>query len=196
MQTDQVFAAVQRGYNELEQASHGDILAYFDGLSPDAMVGHVSNIKGIVFEQMVADQLAEQGISATLFEATNHPIVEITLWSDSDIAYEAQLKATESVSYIEATLEEYPDIPIIATAEVANAIDSEMVINSGISSEELTMLVDSTLSGAEVADFAVASDIIGDSVGDAVGDSILSTVADVALPVSPLGLIGFLFGLF
>lgn len=58
------------------------------------------------------------------------------------------------------------------------------------------MLVDSTLSGAEVADFAVAPDIIGDSVGDAVGDSILSTVADVALPVSPLGLIGFLFGLF
>ena len=160
------------------------------------MVGHVSNIKGIVFEQMVADQLAEQGISATLFEATNHPIVDITLWSDSDIAYEAQLKATESVSYIEATLEEYPDIPIIATAEVANAIDSEMVINSSISSEELTMLVDSTLSGAEVADFAVASDIIGDSVGDAVGDSIFSTVADVALPVSPLGLIGFLFGLF
>ncbi len=66
-----VFDAVRRGYNELEFASNDDILAYFGDINPDAMSGHISNIKGIVFEQQVVNALNEQGMDAMLFEATN-----------------------------------------------------------------------------------------------------------------------------
>lgn len=199
MQTETVFDAVRRGYNELESSSNQDILTYFDNVSPDEMVGHISNIKGITFEQEVASLLAEQGVSAELFDATNHPVVDITLWGDSDIAFEAQLKATDSVSYIQTTLEEYPDIPIIATSEVAAAVDSTMVIDSGISNTELTALVDTTLSGEAGWSFTESGDAViaatGELSSDVATEGVLEAVADVALPISPLGIIGFFFGL-
>ena len=199
MQTETVFDAVRRGYNELEIASNQEIIAYFDNVSPNEMVGHISNIKGITFEQEVASLLAEQGVSAELFEATNHPMVDIALWSDSDIAFEAQLKATDSVGYINATLEEYPDIPIIATSEVAIAIDSEMVIDSGINHQELTELVEATLSGASLSAVTDAGDIAGevttDFASETASEGVLEAIADVALPISPLGILGLFFGL-
>ena len=198
MQTESVFDAVRRGYNEMENTSNQEIVAYFDTVSPDEMVGHISNVKGIAFEQEVASLLAEQGVSAELFEATNHPMVDITLWSDSDIAFEAQLKATDSVGYINATLED-PDIPIIATSEVADAVDSIMVIDSGISNTELTSLVDATLSGEAGLSFTESYDAVigatGEISSDVAAEGVLEAVADVALPISPLSIIGFFFGL-
>lgn len=145
MLPDVVFEAVRRGYNELESASNQEILAYFDAVSPDAMIGHINNIKGIAFEQEVASRLAEYGLTVELFESTNHPVVDISILTDSDIAIEAQLKATDSASYINATLEATPETPIIATSEVAVALEQPMVINSGIGNEQLTHLVESTL---------------------------------------------------
>ena len=202
MQTDSVFHAVRRGYSELENASYQEILTYFDSISPDAMIGHISNIKGIAFEQEVVSLLAEQGINAELFEATNHPVVDISVWSDNDIAIEAQLKATDSIGYINDTLTEYPDIPIIATSEVARATDSAIVIDSGISNEELTGFVGTTLSGmppltdndSEAPVLDAASENISGIAGDA-GEGVFEAVTDAAMPISPLGIIGFLFGL-
>ena len=190
MQTDLVFDAIRRGYNELECASNQQIQDYFDDLSADAMIGHVSNIKGIAFEQMVVNSLAEQGIASEVFEATNHPVVDIAILQDSDIAFEAQLKATDSASYINTALDAYPDVSIITTSEVASSIDNAMVINSGIGNDELTASVEVTLMGADSA--AIATD----SVGDAVGDGLFEAIADVAVPISPIGFgIGLLFGL-
>ena len=48
-----------------------------------------------------------------------------------------QLKATDSVSYINETLNENPDVEIVATTEVAQTMDNEMVIDSGISNDVL-----------------------------------------------------------
>lgn len=199
MQTETVFDAVRRGYNQLESSSNQDILTYFDSVSPDEMVGHISNIKGIAFEQEVASLLAEHGVSAELFDATNQPIVDIMLWADNDIAFEAQLKATDSASYIQTTLEEYPDIPIIATSEVAAAVDSTMVIDSGINNTELTTLVDTTLSGEAGWSFTESGDSVFEATGeissDVAAEGVLEAVADVAVPISPINLIGFFFGL-
>lgn len=51
-----------------------------------------------------------------------------------------QIKATHSLSYIRDTLERYPDVPIVATTEVAHrAADAglgDMVVDSGISLDE------------------------------------------------------------
>ncbi|HHQ4563063.1 hypothetical protein [Aeromonas veronii] len=184
-----VFDAVRRGYNELELASNDDIFDYFADVNPDAMSGHISNIKGIVFEQEIVNVLNEQGMDAMLFEATNHPVSDIALMDDGDIAAEVQLKATDSVSYINETLSANPDIPIIATSEVADSFDSTMVIDSGIDNVALDNAVSEVLTG-EIANH------IGESVAsDVASEGLADFVADVALPISPIGLIGALFGL-
>ncbi|MCB5460138.1 hypothetical protein BCT70_002935 [Vibrio lentus] len=185
-----VFDAVRRGYNELELASNDEILDYFVDVNPDAMSGHISNIKGIVFEQEVVTALNEQGMDAMLFEATNHPVSDIALMSDGDIAAEVQLKATDSVSYINETLAENSDIPIIVTSEVADSLDSTMVIDSGIDNAALTDSVSETLTGEMV------HGIGGSVASDVASEGLAELVADVAIPVSPIGFgIGLLFGL-
>lgn len=190
MMTSSVFDAVRRGYNDLELASNSDIVAYFDDISPDAMSGHISHIKGIVFEQEVTQALNEQGLDAMMFEATNHPISDIALMNDGEIAAEMQLKATDSVSYINETLAENPDVPIIVTSEVAKKIDHAMVIDSGIDDLALEEAVNETLIGEAVG-------AVGESVAsDAASEGLAELVADIAVPISPIGFgIGLLFGL-
>lgn len=184
-----VFDAVRRGYNELELANNNEILDYFADVNPDTMAGHISNIKGIVFEQEVVAALNEQGMDAMLFEATNHPISDIALMSDGDIAAEVQLKATDSVSYINETLADNPDIPIIVTSEVADSLGSSMVIDSGIDNAALGEAVTETLSDDVLTGAAESV------VSDAVSQGLAEAVADVALPISPIGIVGALFGL-
>jgi len=165
IQSSTVFDAVRRGYNDLEHSSNGEIVDYFSDVEPDELTGHISNIKGIVFEQEYVEQLASQGVEAQIFEATNHPVVDIAIFEDGEVVNELQLKATDSVSYINATLEEHPDVSIIATSEVARGMDSEMVIDSGIENSVLE---------------------------EAVVETILSEAVN---PVSPISIVGWLFGL-
>lgn len=160
-----VFDSVRRGYNELEYASNDDIVAYFDAVDPDAIGGHISNVKGILFEQMYVEQLANQGIEASVFEATNHPDVDVAIFNDGELTAELQLKATDSVSYINTTLAENPDVAIVATSEVAAHFDSEMVIDSGISDA-----------------------LLEEGVAETLFDDALN-------PVSPLSVLGWLIGL-
>lgn len=186
-----IFEAVRRGYSELDFASNSQIIDYFDNVAPDAMSGHISNIKGIVFEQEVVNALNEQGLESLMFEAVNHPISDIALMDDGDIAAEIQLKATDSISYINETLSEYPDVPIIATTEVANGFDSDMVFDSGISNEALGEAVSDTLfdEGATELGSELLNDAVSDSLADVVGESLLP------IPVSPIGIVAALLGL-
>lgn len=190
-----VFDSVRRGYNELETSSNSEILNYFDGIEPDAMVGHISNIKGIVFEHEIVNALNEQGLDAMMFEATNHPISDIALMSDGDIAAEMQLKATDSVSYINETLAQHSDIPIITTSEVADGIDSVMVIDSGLDNSALNDVVTETLFG-EAANEA-GTELVSDMASDAVSEGLAGVIGEsiLPIPISPLGLIGAIFGL-
>ncbi|WP_229359742.1 hypothetical protein [Ferrimonas aestuarii] len=190
-----VFDAVRRGYSELEHTSNSEILDYFDGVTDDAIQGHVSNIKGILFEQTYVEQLAEHGVQAQLFEATNHPVSDIALMSGGDIAAEMQLKATDSVSYINETLADNPDIAVVTTSEVAaqvdpNLLEAGLVIDSGISNQDLNTEVSSAI-------FGETSSEIGLDATSEVGAELLS---DAIIPISPIGLgvsaIGALFGIF
>ena len=135
--SSEVFDSIRRGYNELDDASNEDIIEYFQNVDTDSISGHVSNIKGILFEQEYVEQLASEGIHAEIFEATNHPVVDISIIEDGIVVNELQLKATESVSYINSTLAEHPAVEIVATTEVASQMNSDMVIDSGISESAL-----------------------------------------------------------
>ena len=165
IEEQQVFSAVRRGYNELEFADNNAIQDYFSNIDADSAAGHVSNIKGILFEMEYVDTLAAKGIEAEIFEATNHPVSDIMIMEGLEVVDEIQLKATSSVAYISDTLEAHPDVPIVVTAEVAANFNTDMIIDSGI---ENAVLED-----------AVTSTLIDDAVN----------------PVNPLSILGWLFGL-
>ena len=133
----EVLDSIRRGYNELKFSSDSEIINYFEKIEEESISGHVSNIKGILFEQEYVDHLATQGIHAQIYEATNHPITDLAIIEDGYIVNELQLKATESSSYIQATLNDHPDVEIVATTEVASQIDSDIVIDSGIEESAL-----------------------------------------------------------
>jgi len=161
----EVFEAVQRGYNELEFASNAEIIDYFSSIDDEAVAGHVSHVKGILFEQEYLDLLEVQGIEAQVFEATNHPATDIAIMDGDEVVHELQLKATDSSSYISATIEEHPDIEVVATTEVATGFDADLVTDSGIEDAALEQAVTDTL------------------------------LDEAVNPVSPISVIGWLFGL-
>ena len=108
------------------------------GLSdPAAMTGMTSLVKGAYFEQLVA-----QETGGALHSAFNHPETDIAI-----DGVEYQLKATDSTDYVESV---NPDIPVIATQEVAGQTDS---IDSGISNQNLSETTERAL-GGEIFDVA------------------------------------------
>ena len=147
IEDEEVFEAVRRGYSDLSNATDGEVVDYFGEIDNESWTGHMSNIKGILFEQEYVDKLGDEGVEAVLFEHTNHPDTDIQIFEDDSIVEELQLKATDSASYINTTLAENPDIAIVATTEVALDFDTDMVIDSGISDAVLEeAIVDSLAS--------------------------------------------------
>jgi len=143
IEPNEVFDSIRRGYTDLNTSSNQEIFDYFQTVGEESMQGHISNIKGILFEHEYVQSLEEMGIHASIFEETNHPITDISIFDESgDVVNELQLKATDSVGYINETLIENPDITIVATSEVASSMGSDMIIDSGI---ENAILEDSVL---------------------------------------------------
>jgi len=106
-------------------------------MPPESLAGLVSLTKGAYFEQLVADQTGGQ-----LHEYFNHPDTDIII---DGTAY--QLKATDSVGYINSVDD---DIPVISTTEIAAQTDA---IDSGISNLDITESTIDALGGS-VIDFS------------------------------------------
>ncbi|WP_411360144.1 hypothetical protein [Pseudidiomarina sp. YC-516-91] len=162
----EVFDAVRRGYTEFENASSTDIIDYFESLDDESLIGHVSNIKGILFEQEYVDNLESQGITAELFGATNHPGTDVQMLGDNGDIVELQLKATDSVSYINDAIADDPETAFVVTSEVASQFDPNLIIDSGIENAALESAVSETL------------------------------MDEAVNPVSPLSVIGWVLGIF
>ncbi len=106
-------------------------------MSSNSLTGLASLTKGAYFEQLVANDTGGE-----LFEHFNH--------KDTDIIIDGvaiQLKATDSVSYIESV---DSNIPVIATSEVAAKTDA---VDSGFLNADLTDSINLALGGT-VIDFA------------------------------------------
>ena len=198
MMTDReaVFSAVRRVYSSLKETSPSEIIEYFSEMDAKEFSGHLSNIKGIVFEEEIAKELNEQGLQFSLFDTTHHPdtdisVVDTGLFFDSD-AVEFQLKATDSISYINSTLSDCDDIPIIATSEIASYFeDNPLLIDSGISNKVLSDTVSSVLTDPDSID--AVTDVIGDTVSDSLSDIITDNF--IPLPFGPIGIIKLLLGI-
>jgi hypothetical protein len=134
----------------------------FLGLDDEAMQGAINTAKGKYFEYLVVERLndgeqvgsvvLQDGQRALLAESMTQPGWDLQIVDAQGASVEyLQLKATESIGYVHAALERYPDFRILATEEVA---DGALVLNSGISEADLRAQVSEAV---DVADTSVTS---------------------------------------
>jgi hypothetical protein len=154
---EDVFEAVRRGYAELEVASEDEIITYFDAIDTAGVLGHSNRIKGILFEQEYVEVLEAAGMTASLFEATNHPVTDVLVFGGLDTVTEIQLKATDSVSYVTSATQEDPEIAFAVTSEVAAVMGPDIVINTGIENAALESVVSDTLFAEAVSPIGALS---------------------------------------
>lgn len=117
------------------------------------LAGLASLTKGALFEKHV-----EAEFGGERFEHFNHPDTDILI---DGVAY--QIKATDSISYIDSVAD---NIPVISTSEVADVTSS---IDGGHTNEELTNVVDLALGGTVV------------DIGDTALDAVLTGVGGVGI---------------
>lgn len=148
-----VYDALRSVHGGFEFESNAEI--WWDSLlmPAESLVGLSSLTKGAYFEQLVAVDTGGE-----LFEHFNHVDTDIVI---DGIEY--QIKATDSVSYINSVAD---GIPLISTSEVAALTDG---INMGYSNESLSDSIDLALGGT-VVDF-----------GDSTVDAILTGVGGLGL---------------
>lgn len=135
---------------------------WFDTLlmSSESPVGLVSLTKGAYFEKLI-----EVDFGGERFEHFNHPDTDIII---DGVAY--QIKATDSVTYVESV---EGDIPVITTSEVAGITGA---IDGGYSDEEIENSVELSLGGTVIDCNDTALDALLTGVG---GLSLLATIRGI-----------------
>ncbi len=114
-------------------------------LDADALQGAINTAKGKYFEYLVVDRLnageqvgpvvLPEGYRAELAESMTQPGWDLSIVDGDGVTAEfLQLKATDSIGYIQQALTRYPDIEILATEEVGS---SGLVLDSGITEADL-----------------------------------------------------------
>tara|TARA_R110002073_G_scaffold312586_4_gene484124 strand:- start:26724 stop:27674 length:951 start_codon:yes stop_codon:yes gene_type:complete len=118
------------------------------------LTGIISNWKGKLFEIEVRDRLNDgeivgdlslaDGQYATIAEDVTQPGWDLQILNeDGTIAELLQLKATNSLSYINSAFEKYPEIDVMSTSEIADL--NESLINSDISIEDLNSAIETPM---------------------------------------------------
>ena len=180
-----VISAMQRANPEMMNMSTAQIGENLAVLSPEQLQGIVSNTKGVYHEMLFVDSLNTAGSDdAALHEDISNPGADVFFTNENGAFEEVQLKATDSVSYVNKHLEKYPGVDVVATEEVATKIDG--VESSGFSNADLEQDVSSTI-----------DELISSSGSDGVTEAISSSVAEETIGLGPISIItGLLFGIF
>ena len=159
-----VLEAIRRSSSKLSEMSNEELGVYISGLSPEALIGFGSNVKGIYHELVYVhvENTDSDEITARVFEATNHPGADVELMRDGEVISSVQLKATNNPDLIDNHFEKYPDIPVAATSEVHEGFVN--VTSSGFTNAGLSDDVRGTFD-ALIADNAIshALDVAGTS---------------------------------
>jgi hypothetical protein len=146
---DQVYVALRSVNGNFEGLSNSEIWWETLWMSPDSYAGLVGLTKGAYFESLVS-----QDTGGAPHEHFNHPDTDIVI-----NGVEVQLKATDSISYINSVDQ---DIPVIATSEVAL---NTSATDSGFSNENITNTVEQALGGSVIDAKDTAVDAILTGVG-------------------------------
>jgi hypothetical protein len=130
-------AAMQRAHPSVG-SSHEELGRWLAGMDEDQVLGVVSNTKGVLHEmEFVRIENADgDSVHAALFESANHPGYDVEFVdADSGATWQAQLKATDSTSYVQDWIDGHPDGEILVTHEVAEKMG---LPDSGLSNGELS----------------------------------------------------------
>jgi hypothetical protein len=132
-----------------------------------ALLGLISGIKGKLFEMKYVDDLnaglLPDGYTAALAESATQPGWDIAIAGpEGEVVEVLQLKATESLSYVQEAFDRYPDVDVVTTSELQSqlmlhAVESgdAQIIASGISNEELTALVEEAIDAPDLPDLGI-----------------------------------------
>jgi hypothetical protein len=145
-------AALRRGHPSAGVTDE-DLGQWLGRMDSQQLQGVVSNTKGVLHEMRFVELENDDGDSvyAAQFAATNHEGFDVTFSDGSSGAeWMAQLKATESTSYVNEWLEAHPGGQLLVTSEIAERMGLE---SSGVSNAELTAdtedLVDKLIASGE-----------------------------------------------
>jgi len=161
--------ALRRSTNALNTDDENALAAYLSALGPNQLRGVVSNVKGIFHELLVerAENLDGDGITARLFQKTNHLGADIEFVIDGGVVREMQLKAVQSPASIIEHLSRYPDTDVLATSEVTALLGRVFggnVSDSGFSNEEIRRKTQEAL-----------EELSGESLGDFIQDGFITS---------------------
>jgi hypothetical protein len=135
-------------------------------LPADKIEGLVSGVKGKLFEMKFVDELNSGGLpdgfTARIADSATQQGWDIQIVDRSGRVAEAlQAKATESVSYVQDALEQYPGIDVVTTSETFAALTAagaaESVRDGGFSEAALDVVVSEAAgigAGISLPDFA------------------------------------------
>lgn len=133
-----IVEAIRRSRSDLHDADIETIREYVASLDENQIAGFVNNIKGIANEIYYVEAENSDGdtVKAYLFEDTNHPDYDVVLYDDlSGESIDMQLKATDSIDYVNDTIDEVGSENVILTSELAECMG---LPDTGISNEKLT----------------------------------------------------------
>lgn len=128
-------------------------------LDADALTGFISGVKGKLFEQQYVEYLNDgnlpDGYEAVLAESATQAGWDIAIEGENgEIASVLQAKATDSVSYVQDAIDQYPNIDVVTTEEVYSHLVmssiSEGITNSSISNAELVDALKNTVDASEL----------------------------------------------
>ena len=159
-QSQQVYDAIRSVNGNFESLSDSEIWWECLWMNEASLNGLMSLTKGAYFEQLVAANTGGE-----LHEFFNHPGTDITIAGE-----EFQLKATDSIAYINSV---DADIPVIATSEVAQYTDA---IDSGYTNLELTEATSNALGGNPLD---TGEAILDGALGGIAGLGVLSTMQGI-----------------
>lgn len=168
-----VLDALRRCTPRLAEASEAELGAYIRALAPEQSRGLVSNVKGVLHEILVAraENLDGDAVVARLFEELDHPGADLEFVLDDHVIAEVQLKAVQDPAALLEHFARYPDINVMATSEIVEAMGGVFggrLSDSGLRNDEIAELTRDTLEelaeedlGEFVEEGVVASALIG-----------------------------------
>jgi len=144
--------------------------------TPAEILGFTNGLKGKLFEIEYAKNLNENllppGYHAALAASATQPGYDLLITGpDHQIAETLQLKATQSIGYIQSALKKYPDIKIVSTDEVLSSITGREVVAqghvmaSGITDHDLSAQVVGEIEKAQDSIFSASDQIPFLSIG-------------------------------
>ena len=120
-----------------------DIAKFAQSHNADQMDGLQKPVKGKLFEIMEQQHENADGDEWTteLEDSPNHPVVDAQMINNlTGDRHNIQYKASANKSYIEGTLEDHPDVPIVVPKGVATKVNHPMVMDGNYTADTLNEL--------------------------------------------------------